>query len=173
MATTRIWLKASATNSLVKADKRKWDKDVYILNEIEVVTDESSGQWYVSVSADPLNPAASMPTVARKYVRRVSHESKYFEGFRIDGIYRHKGATARVESIQADEGYGEARFDRRYQRISISAGSVKALRDIYTQVRQGKLKPAEAWGTDLSELEYCARQADAKADDTAPKVVRF
>jgi hypothetical protein len=168
---TRIWLNASATASLVKTNKKKWDKDVYTLNDVEVVADEPSGQKYISVNADPLDPAASMPIVARKHIQRVSYSDKYFEGFRADGLYRHKGATARVETVESSEGYGEARFDRRYQIISISAGSIKTLREIYTQVRQGKLKPAENWGVGLSELERRERLAAAKAAETPPTEV--
>lgn len=159
----RIWLNTSATKSLVKTDKKKWDKDVYTLDEVEVVTDESSGEKYISVNADPLDPAASMPKVAHKHIKRVSYTDKFFEGFRTDGVYRHKGATARLETVEDSEGYGEARFDRRYQRISISAGSIKTLREIYTQVRQGKLKPTEDWGVGLHELEHRERQAALKA----------
>jgi hypothetical protein len=156
----RIWLKASATRSLVKIDKQKYGKDVYSLDEVEVETEDSSGKKYISVNADPLDPAASLPTVARKNIKRVSYTEKHFEGFRTDGIYHHKGAKARVETIEDSEGYGETRFNRRYQNISISAGSIKTLREIYTKVRSGELSPTEDWGCSLGEIERRKHEAE-------------
>lgn len=163
---TRIWLNATATKLLTKADKKKWDKDVYTLDGTEVESDYKNGEKYISIYADPNDPAASMPVIARKYVKRVSYAANYNEGFRTDGIYRHKGATARVETvvkINTAFGSNDTSTKERYQNISISAGSIKTLREIYSKVRTGVLKPAEDWGVDIYELER--RQAEKK---TAP-----
>ena len=165
---TRIWLKSSAEKSLNKSEKKKWDKDVYTLeNGVEVVADDTSGEKYVVVHANPLDPSASMPRVAHKYIKRVTYtDHKYYEGFRTDGIYKLKGATAKVETV---ENYSRPYHDHdnghleRYQSLTISAGSIQTLREIYTQVRQGKLKPSEDWGTHLVTLEQREREAVQKA----------
>ena len=163
---TRIWLNATATQSLTKTDKKKWDKDVYTLDGVEVETDDKSGEKYISIYADPNDPAASMPVIARKHVKRVSYTDKYYEGFRTDGIYRHKGATARVETIEQTHtafGANDVSITERYQTLSISAGSMRTLREIYSKVRTGELKPVADWGTSLPMLELRQKQAEKPA----------
>jgi len=162
---TRILLKKSADESMTKTEKRKWDKDVYLLEGVEAVADETTGEKYIVIHADPLDPAASMPRVARKYIKRVTYtEEKYFEGFRTDGVYKLRGATARVDTIEVVHAPGWQNVNdtttiSRHQTISISAGSIRTLREIYTKVRQGTLKPVEDWGAHLSEVEHRERRA--------------
>jgi hypothetical protein len=147
----RIWLKMTATQFVGKA--------------YNVETDNKSGGKYISIYADPNNPAASIPVITRKYVKRVSYTGKYYAGFRTDGIYHHKGATAHVETIEnINRPYSDndRTTEEKHQNISISAGSIKTLREIYSKIRTGELKPTEDWGVNTYELEQRRRRAEEK-----------
>lgn len=148
----RIWLKPTATESLTKMDKQKYGEDVYTLDGVEVETDKTSGEKYINVSADPSDPTASMPRVARKHIERVTFISRFYENFHLDGIYKYKGATARLEVVvHYGGGYGpdDPRYEERDQTISISAGSVRTLREIYSKIRTGELEPVEDWSVSV------------------------
>ena len=163
----RIWLTSGADRAIeTKQEVAKYRdnkmEDISRLNGLEVKSDPS-GEKYIELYADPLDPATSVPTIKRTYIKRVSFVDKYSAGFRTDGIYRLKGATARVETNRSFHGgFDKGQLEETYQYISISAGSIRTLREIYTQVRQGKLKPAEDWGTGLPMLELRQQQAAKK-----------
>lgn len=154
----RIWLSAAGTKAVETEEKTRGSSgesyEVYHLDDFEVDTDKSSREKYINIYADPLDPTASMPRITRKYVKRVSYTDKYFEGFRTNGIYCHKGATARVETIEDTVGgFGDDLFERRYQTISISAGSIRTLREIYAKIRSGEMKVEQNWSACQHQLE--------------------
>lgn len=158
--TVRIWLTAAAAKAVETKEEPKpfttsKMHDVSRFNGFEVKSDQA-GAVYIDFNVDPFDPASYVPNIGHKYIKRVSFLDKYFEGFRTDGIYKLKGATARVETEERYISAGnlhESGHEERYQNISISAGSIRTLREIYTLVRQGKLQPTEDWGTDLQVLE--------------------
>jgi hypothetical protein len=153
----RFWLNATAE----KATETKYEekssggmRDVSYLGDFEV-KDGSGGAKYISPSVDPFDPASPMPTIDRKYIKCVSFTGTYCEGFRTDGIYKLKGATARVTTSRIFHSamrLGAEVKEEAYQKISISAGSVRTLREIYSKVRKGELKPDEDWGISKREL---------------------
>jgi hypothetical protein len=160
----RFWLNANAEKATETKQEKKFGEmqDVSYLGDLEV-RDDKGGAKYIDLYADPLDPASSMPTIDRKYVKRVSFVDTYHEGFRTDGIYKLKGATARVSTQRRFHGGLDTEQEEEvYQQISISAGSVKTLREIYSKVRKGELKPDEDWGVSKYELERRERQAAAE-----------
>lgn len=167
----RFWLNAKGKEALETERKLKHGEmqDVSFLDGIEVRTNDKGGTEYIECYVDPFDPASSMPSIDRKYVKRVSSVDTYREGFRTDGIYKMKGATARVTSERGFHRGGS--FDNEvhvdyYQQISISAGSVKTLREIYSKVRTGELKPVEDWSVPPHELEHREHRA---TEDTSTK----
>ncbi len=165
----RIFLNKAGEKALTKTDRQKWGKDLYLLELVEIVLDDVSGEKFSAIDVNPFDPAVIIPRIARKYIKRVTiFGQKYFEGFRTDGIYKLKGATAKVETIENhSRPYNDhdSWHSERYQTISISAGSIKTLREIYTKIRQGALKPDEDWGVSLSEIQH--REAARPASETS------
>jgi hypothetical protein len=160
----RIWLTAAGSKAIETKQETVYGKikEVRRLEKLEVRSDEGSDD-YITIYDDPLDPASAIPTVARKYVKRVSFIDKLFAGFRTNGIYKFKGATARIETVEDTGGLGINQFNRRYQTISISAGSVKTLREIYIKVRAGELRPKHNWGDAEFEPEADRTSAEAEA----------
>jgi hypothetical protein len=159
----KIWLTSKATSQETQqpdtqpAEKRK-------LYGGNIETSNESGGKYVTLYLDPINPAVDMPRFTRGHVKMIAFSDKYHEGFRAEGIYTHKGAravvktTVRVETPYLGNVHDTTSIER-YQEISISAKSIKTLREIYTLIRQGdKLEPQEKWsdggqsGVTLSEM---------------------
>ena len=164
--TFRIWLKKTVEQSLENEQGQKCNAEedgASYFNGVVVETNKASGERFITIYADPLNPTASMPRIDHKHVKRVSWSDKYFEGFRTDGIYRYKGATARVETIKDTDGVGETLFERHYQEISISASSIRTLRVIYTKVRTGELKVEQDWGAYQHQVEARKHAAEVAA----------
>jgi len=163
----RIWLTSGADKAIeTKQEKQHHDKmkDVNRLNGLEVESDEGGEKYIDLYRHDPIDPTSSyVLSIDRKYIKRVSFVDKYHAGFRTDGIYKFKGATACIETKRTFHGgFDKEQLEETYQNISISAGSMRTLREIYTQVRQGKLKPTEDWGTGLPMLELRQQQAAKK-----------
>lgn len=137
---TRIWLKKSA----------KAGDDGKIAN-LKVESDEKSGGKYLTVYIDPTNPAMRMPAVPSKDVRAITYTHQYFVGFKQDGLYQTPRASARVETYKhlhtPDFGnLTDCSIEQVSQNISITASSLRALREIYSKIRTGELKAAEVWG---------------------------
>lgn len=152
--TYRVWLTKAAAAGFTTATERKYgeDKKITRFQGLEVMTDNATNKPYVAISFDPINPTGELPILPKGSVRKVTFTGKYFDGFRNDGIYRHKGATARVELIQKIRlGCSLEDVNRLeiYQEIQISAGSVRTLREIYIKVRSGKIEPTEDWGSPM------------------------
>jgi hypothetical protein len=155
----KVWLtpKATSAGTQQAADKLK-------LYGVEVQTSKESGGKYVSVYLDPIDPTVDMPRFQRGHVKMIAFSDRYHEGFRPEGVYTHKGARAVVKTIvRVETPYLGNNFDatsiERYQEISISAKSIKTLREIYTQIRQGKIAAVEVWsqggrpGVELQERD--------------------
>ena len=166
--TIRYWLKP-LPEEVIDVRQESFlgnNKDVDYLNGHQI-EDDGSGSKYIEVRTDPTNPASSVPTtIDRKYVKRVTFVGTYYSGFRTDGVYKFKGATAHVVTlhrIHKGTNYeGKAIEKEVYQQISISAGSVRTLREIYSAVREGELEPCENWSISQSALNYNEHQAAAE-----------
>jgi hypothetical protein len=149
--TYRIWLTESAKETFVTTQEKKYGemKEITRFSGHEVLFETGSRSPYVQLWGDPVDPTQELPTFPKGSVKKVTFLSKYPVGFRNDGIYRHKGAVARVEMSRrfhtpmSDKDFAHL---EEYQEIQISAGSIRALREIYTKVRSGVLKPSEDWG---------------------------
>jgi len=165
----RIWLKATAEKAIETKQKMYAGNmvDAFYLDGVEVKTDETSGEKYINVYADPSDPADSMrmPRVARKHIKLVTFVTKFHKSFRLDGIYKYKNATARLEVVtHYGGGYGpnDPRYEEQYQEVSISAGSVRTLGEIYSKIRTGELEPEQNWSVDQRELEFQKAITDAE-----------
>jgi hypothetical protein len=141
----KIWLTAKAVSQAVGTGA---DSKLY---GTKVETSKESNGRYVTLYLNPIDPAVDMPRFPRGHVKAITFCSdKYYHGFRHEGVYQLKGAKALVKTEvhihNADWDHKQdASTIARYQEISISAGSIKTLREIYTQIRQGKLQPTETW----------------------------
>jgi len=156
MSSMKIWLTAKADYQL-DATKPK-------LYGAAVQTSEQSGGRYVTLYLDPTDPAVDMPRFARGHVRMITYTDAYHEGFRPEGMYEFAGAKAVVKTVvKVETPYMSNKSDttsiERRQEISISAKSVKTLREIHTRIRQGTLAPTEKWsdggesGVTFAELD--------------------
>lgn len=143
----KIWLttKAGAQTNPQPGEKEK-------LYGATVETSKESGGKYISLYLDPIDPNVDMPRFEHKHIKAVTFSDKYHEGFRPEGMYRHKGGRAMVRTkVDVHNPYCGNQQDttsiERYQVISISAKSIKTVREIYTLIRQGKgkLEPTEHW----------------------------
>jgi len=103
--------------------------------------DMENGHKYVYLVGRLNDPATVFPQIPREFIRKVTYVDRYYKGFRTDGVYQHKGATARTDT---KKNYHDQQVEV-YQEISISAGSIRAAAEIYNLVRSGELKPAENW----------------------------
>ncbi|MBY0310373.1 hypothetical protein K2Q16_04495, partial [Patescibacteria group bacterium] len=124
-------------------------KDITRFCGHEVTFETGTESSYVQLWGDPIDPTQELPTFPKDSVRKVTFLTKHYVGFRNDGIYRHKGAVARVEMnrlLHTPMTNGDTTHLEEHQEIQISAGSIRTLREIYTKVRSGKLKPSEDWG---------------------------
>lgn len=167
----RIWLNTKGTKA-VKTEKKTRDDNSehedHHLGDLEIKTDHRGrGMFAHFYHTDPTNPVHSMPIIDRKFVKRVTYTGKYFEGLRADGIYRHKGATAHLQTVEKSEGFGDRVFNRRYQEISIVAGSIRTLREIYTKVRSGELEAEEDWGVHKDDIKERAEGEDTDSAEAA------
>lgn len=166
----RFWLNTNAEKVTEMKQEEKFGRmqSVDYLNGFEVKNDEN-GAKYIDLRTDPIDPASSAPSIDRKHVKRVSFSDTYHEGFRTEGVYRFKGATARVTTLRhfhGGWGMEDEVKEEVCQKISISAGSVLTLREIYSKIRKGELKPDEDWSISKHELERRERQ-DATENDSA------
>jgi len=150
--TYRVWLTKAAESDFVTAMETEFreEKEVMRFQGMKVLTENLTGKPYISFNFDPIDPTIELPTLPKGSVRKVTFTSKHFDGFRNDGIYRHKGATARLETtrkIHHPYSENDVGSIETYQEIQISAGSVRTLRDTYTKVRTGEIEPFEDWGS--------------------------
>lgn len=126
-----------------------------------------SGKKYYDTHMDFLDLTTELPCAAfADLVEKVTIKDHIIHhGFRTDGVYYHQGSSLVVETKETvhsgkwDE-YGGTKIEREvWQIVSITAPSVEALRAIYSQFRQGVLKPTEDW-----EANSRAPQANEPTD---------
>ena len=101
------------------------------------VYNDKSGRKYICVHENPGSVMLSMPRLCSKYVNLITYRGTFNTGFQVEGIYKYGGARAFVETSFVD--------DLKYQRIEISARSIKKLREIHSLIRTGNLDPVEDW----------------------------
>ena len=177
--TIRVWLTKAAETHFEDAGEvsRVQSKPhVAMFYGFKVFEEHVGGQRYISLSVDPLNPTVDTPTFPKGTVRRVTFTHKYFDGFRNDGIYEHKGATARLELTQKIRSASTLEDVSRleiFQEIQITAGSIRTLRQIYTKVRSGEIEPSEDWGSPLKAPSFeqmlgLVALASSRAHGSAP-----
>ncbi len=157
----RIWLKTTTSSALVTTEGKS--RSQLGTDGPDVDTDRVSGENFVPIYADIMDPSAVLPTVAREHIKRVTYEGKIHEGFRKDGLYRHKGATLRVETYNDTQGgFGDGpAIAVRHQNISISGGSIRTVKEIYDRVRTGEITIDRNWNRFQHELD---REASAVAN---------
>lgn len=63
---------------------------------------------------------------------------------RQSGTYHFKGAVATVKTEEKHRGHADIVVEK-VQLVSISAGSIRTLREFYHKFRSGELSPIEAW----------------------------
>ncbi len=132
----RFWLKDEVDSDFVSMDV-----------EICPISDRS----YVDTNKDFLDPAVEDPSeLFAEMIEQVTVERYRIDrGFRTDGIYDYKGAVLLAithEQLYVFPTEEPTHIERMiWQEISIRALSVEVLRTIYSQFRQGFLKPRENW----------------------------
>ena len=147
MSSFKIWLSASALQQLTAGNEQQ-DKPKY--RGYIVDTSKQSDGKYITFYLDPTDPTVDMPRIKRSEVKAITFDDSYHEGFHPEGIYKHRGAKAVVRTnVDVRRPFATNSMDQtsieRKQNISITAKSFIALRNIYTQIRQGNIMPTEEW----------------------------
>lgn len=154
-----IWLKKGAEENLVAL------KEQEILWDVKVETDRGTGKRYIHVYEDVFDPATEIPDIPTDLIERVTLKDVIYRGLRTEGVYHCGVGTVMVVKTEVkihSEMMADTIEREEFQRISISAPSVEALKSIYTLVRQGKLAPEENWEGNTP----IASPAHAPADET-------
>ncbi|TSC84774.1 MAG: hypothetical protein G01um101413_158 [Parcubacteria group bacterium Gr01-1014_13] len=137
---TRFWLKHDLTS-----------EERLEFSNIDIFTCPISERNYIDTDLDFLDPATEDPSLSlADLIDEVAVEKYRIDcGFRTDGVYNHKGAALIAQTREQLYGVPAENpvcLERMiWQEISIRALSVEALRAIYSQFRQGLLKPTEDW----------------------------
>lgn len=127
---TRIWLKVEATELFqISVGGRRTLRSVPVESEDD--------RAYIN-AGNIINPTTVLPSVDPELIERWTCRDEYRTGFRTDGLYELEAAKGHVEML----GYGESRF----QRVSITAPTADALRELYLKIRTGTLAPYSDWG---------------------------
>ncbi len=147
----RIWLNARGVKELGPPVSGR--ADILKAAGQETRVDAEGTNKYAGTMLDVMDPSTLVPRVLHRYVKHVSYVGKWFEGFRADGIYYDRGATARVETVVELMGFRDNRELMTFQKISIRAGSVSGIRKIYSKIRLAQLEPVEPWGLTLDKVK--------------------
>lgn len=112
--------------------------------------DAQSDRAYVQFNADLLDPTVFVPTQLpgidmKNFVESVTCRLVIDDNFCQEGIYRDCGVTLQVKTDIDSAGFGDSSKTFVCQRFNFSGPSIKAIRTVYTNARQGLLKPQEAW----------------------------
>jgi len=141
----RFWFKDGVVEEQLAALK----KDEYLGGPKQVVkTCRFSGKKYMDTYMDFLNPTTEVPNASlAELIEKITvKDHRISRGFRTDGVYHYDGAVLSAE-IHESIRFSLNMFDRTeremWQGISITAPNVEALRAIYSQFRQGLLKPTK------------------------------
>ena len=137
--TVRFWLA-----------REGWDiEDVKktLAPKFNVVIDPQSGRGFVQFNVDPLDPTAPLPELlgTREGVKEVTCRVLVNDNFSQEGIYRNHGVTLQVKTVVEVHGLGDGSRVFICQQFNFSGPSIEAIRTVYTNVRQGILKPQEPW----------------------------
>ena len=135
-----IWLKNGAEEQLAAL------KEQGLLGDVRAETHRNSGKKYVTVYEDVFDPTSDV-NIPEELIEKVTLKNRIHRGFRVEGIYRHEGATlmVRTESRVHSEMMANSIECEEWQEISVAAPNVEKLKTIYTLVRQSKLAPEENW----------------------------
>lgn len=156
-----IWLKDDAKGKIEKL------KEEGALGEfLRLENDSGSNKPYICIYQDIFDPAVEFPDIPEELIKRVSLKEAIHEGFRPEGIYRDKNAELSVKTNfeSSSEMYGG---DRQYQDISAVAPTIEELKEIHTNVRQGKLFPEENWGNKTPPVSLDDVEEDENQDSSA------
>ena len=130
----RIWLREGVVE---KVDDLI---SVGTLPGIKIGTSSYSGSKIIDID-DPWRVSADIVQIPEEFIERVTLETDIYEGFPFEGIYRLDEAELTIRTyIQYEEG-----SILKKQFVRASAPTVDELKDIFSQVRQGKLPPEERW----------------------------
>lgn len=149
----RIWFNIGTEDRLAALEK---EESFPGFNEVE--TCRISGKKYVDTHMDFLNHTTEVPDrLLIDLIDRVTIKDHcIYRGFRTDGVYYYEDAELVAETEDkvrtGDDGSGGIKIEREVrQHISIAAPNVEALQAIYSQFRQGLLKPTENWENEFEE----------------------
>ncbi len=155
-----IWLKKGVEEQLATL------KEQGLLGDVRVETHRDSGKKYVTVYEDVLDPVSDV-NFPEELIERVTLKDEIHRGFRVEGIYRHEGATLMVKT--RSKVHSEMMADHiereEWQIISVAAPNMEKLKTIYTLVRQSKLAPEENW--DDARFSPPPAPAETEAETTA------
>jgi len=136
-----FYIKAEALDEL----KEMWearDKAPYRLEK-----DDKTGESYVAIYASPLDPTFAMEEIPGEFIDRVTvrEEISNYNCFRIEGVYRLNEAILMCHLHSWNVGGFDSKQTLTKMFVNISSPNLKALQEIYSQFRQGKLYPEENW----------------------------
>ena len=102
-----------------------------------VVGEDETGSLFVEIS--DLSPNVHLALAP--FAERVTAKERIYAGFRTEGKYELKYATLWLKNSHEETGDGFNVESRDCQDVEITAPNMEAARDIYEQVRIGKLAP--------------------------------
>lgn len=138
MSTVRVWLNKAAVQKLGKDTEGRGD----FLNGLFLAKED--GMSYILLSGDVTLAGTQIPEIPRKYIKCVTYQGSHQDGIQPSGVYVFKGARATVTTSERYKGHAHI-VTERVQFISISAKSIRTLREFYGKFRRGALEPTEDW----------------------------
>lgn len=145
-----LWLKQGAEKQLQVL------KEQELVGDLRMEIDRTSGKKYIKTYIELGDPTSEIAEVLSELVERVTVKERIFRGFRVEGVYRHNGATLTVRTETRSLEY----LQEVWQWVNISSPSVEAAKAIYSLLRQGKLTPDENWEEHIPLTQPATKPAE-------------
>ena len=130
------------------------------LGYIKVEFDKNTGKFYLDTGEMVITP---MPEIPADYVALVTllGEIRTSSAYRRQGVYRHEGAEAIIETKQRVRDGGRLNDPsvlEEWQEIRVSGPSIETVKNIYHRIRNREEEPEDPWddGKPNKERVYVA-----------------
>lgn len=147
---------------------------------VRVKTCPVSDKKYIEAAVCIMDPSMNLPPIPENLLERITAVERIFRRLRTEGLYRRNGvtltATTRFHNITPKESqttvlpgmwFSSESLVVECQDICVSAPNLVVLQEVYSQFRQGKLKPTENYELD-SDYEANPSESAAPAEEDEP-----
>lgn len=137
-----LWLK-----TLAEAEVREMAEKGTIGKDVKAETHGGSGRKYVDIYEEAMSPDLEINPQLLALAEKLTYRDTIHEGFIPEGIYRRGRAVMTVKTVRnvRSEMHATTIVVDLYQKVFISAPTLRSLRAIYSLARQKKLSPKEKW----------------------------